>query len=166
MPRFFSWIVPFTLAGMSTPRNENDIIGLQSLGFQFDNYFDQGKLHYHPVGLLIAGCPIFLFPFRTTIHRHLNKWIWFSLRIEKMNFMAKKQTSVFSALRWWERACWDIASLLFGQIRHCTSPQIMSTMLQCPIENKGLGQSWKLRFRKLRQFKPTVYECVRSYKNH
>lgn len=31
-PRFFSWIVPFFLAGMSTPRNERDVDALADLG--------------------------------------------------------------------------------------------------------------------------------------
>ncbi|KAJ3277108.1 hypothetical protein HDV01_000160 [Terramyces sp. JEL0728] len=34
MPRFFSWIVPFVLAGMSTPKNKMDIIHLETIGVQ------------------------------------------------------------------------------------------------------------------------------------
>ncbi|KAI8910335.1 hypothetical protein EDD86DRAFT_205151 [Gorgonomyces haynaldii] len=33
MPRFFSWIVPLVLAGMSTPRNQEDVSILRDLGF-------------------------------------------------------------------------------------------------------------------------------------
>jgi atypical dual specificity phosphatase len=32
LPRFFSWVVPFVLAGMSTPKSRNDIIALEQLG--------------------------------------------------------------------------------------------------------------------------------------
>ena len=33
MPRYFSWVVPFFFAVMSTPRNEDDIVALEHLGF-------------------------------------------------------------------------------------------------------------------------------------
>jgi atypical dual specificity phosphatase len=33
LPRFFSWVYPFRVAGMSTPRNEDDIDALSEMGF-------------------------------------------------------------------------------------------------------------------------------------